>query len=303
MTAALLLVSGCSNGEPDTPAATETAQATDLNQDPQPGGGTVPEADTEGRWLPLVARDMQLLDPGWDAAPVYADQVFVGSQDDGQVQTYTAVNIYGEILWSAQRPSGSGPAELRTNADERTDTDTDTDDDTAADAEADADETVVAVLPEGEGTVSGFDLHTGAPVWGPSKAPGDGESVPGPTATSPEGTVISDMATQTTLYVEGTTLRAEDTPGNQLWEISLVEDADVVGVAGGLLYIREGDSIRAHNVVTGALAQAYDPDGSGRVVVPVQMVTQGATLLMDGGHPLLAAAPPAPPPPPSPPAP
>ena len=147
--------------------------------------------------------------------------------------------------------------------------------------------------PEGTVTVSGHDLRTGERIWGPEEPPGPGPAdteaaTPGPGAED-EGHL--DPATGTLITLEGTTLSAEAADGSQLWTLSVEEGTRVAGLAGGLLYLREGDAIRAHNAVTGAVAQAYDPDGEGRVVVPRMMVTHGAALLLDGDRPLIATAP------------
>lgn len=294
----ILLMSACSPGDPQDPEAGDAAAtstvAADLQRDPHPGD-PLPEATTDGMWLPRPFQDAQILDPGWGREVRYADGVFLGASDHGDRLTYAAVDVQGQVLWQAERPPGSTVFDIHTDEQGR----------------------MVAVLPdsapEGTGTVSGYDLTSGEQVWGPEEPPGPGTPEPpagvdpdpetdasGVTAEpSQDGTgsgthTYEDPTTMTVITLSETTLRAEDPGGTELWSLSITADTRVAGLAGGLLYLREGDAIRAHNVVTGAVAEAYDPEGEGRVVVPRMMVNQGATLLIDGDRSLIATAPDAP---------
>lgn len=285
-TVGILLLSACNTTQPDPSDDTATTATTSaaLKRDPHPVTTPLPEADVAGLWLPLTFQDLPILDPGWDTEVLYADGVFLGAIDHGDRLEYTAVDVHGEVLWAAERPSGSTDFSLRTHNDG----------------------SATAVLPDsgpdGATTVNGYDLTTGDLTWGPEEPPGRGtRGSDGSTETTEEGSQASvdgehlDPATGTRIILHGSTLRAEDPAGSELWSLSITEDTHVAGLAGGLLYLREGDAIRAHNIVTGAVAQAYDPEGQGRVVVPKVMVTEGAALLMDGERPLIAVARDAPP--------
>lgn len=277
VTVGILLLSACTTPQPESPAepSTSSTPAPAHDREPRPASTALPEADTAGLWLPLNFQDARIVDPGWDTEVHHAEGVFVGAQDHGDHLTYAAVDVHGEVLWQAERPSGSTELEVRTDEEGQP----------------------VVVLPdrepEGTVTVSGHDLRTGERIWGPEEPPGPGPAdteaaTPDPGA---EGEGHLDPATGTLITLEGTTLSAEAADGSQLWTLSVEEGTRVAGLAGGLLYLREGDAIRAHNAVTGAVAQAYDPDGEGRVVVPRMMVTHGAALLLDGDRPLIATAP------------
>ncbi|USQ81989.1 hypothetical protein NF556_10210 [Ornithinimicrobium faecis] len=273
-TVGILLLSACSTVEPDAPDDVTTTTITALDRDPHPVTSPVPEADTTGLWLPLSFQESRILDPGWDTDVLSADGVFLGASTTGDHVEFTAIDVHGEILWAAERPSGSIDFEVRS------------DNGSAIAALPDTD-------PDGAQSVSGYDLVTGDRVWGPEQPPGPraADSAEQTQSTTTDDGTHLDPGTRTRITLRDTTLRAEGSDGNELWTLSVEADTQVAGLAGGLLYLREGDAIRAHNVVTGAVAQAYDPEGEGRVVVPQMMVAQGADLLMDGERPLIAVAP------------
>lgn len=273
-TVGILLLSACSTAEPD--ASEQSApQAPTLQRSPHPAPTPLPEADTTELWLPHSFEGLRVLDPGWDTEAQYSDGVFLGATDHGDHLEYTAVDLHGEVLWAAERPSGSTGFSIRNDSQGHP----------------------VAVLPDvkedGTGTVSAYDLASGELVWGPAEPPGPAAPEGGgtTTATGAEHDGNVDPATGTHLALEGTTLRAHDPEGTELWTLSVSEGTTVAGLGGGFVYLREGDAIRAHNVMTGAVAQAYDPEGQGRVVVPKMIVSQGAALLLDGERQLIATAP------------
>lgn len=282
-TVGILLVSGCSAAAPDSSdGSATTASAAALEREPHSVDTQLPTADLTSLWLPLTFLDMQILDPGWDTEAHYGDGVFLGAAELGDRLEYSAVDVHGSVLWAAERPTGSTDFSVR----------------------VEADGSAIAVLPDsgpdGSATVSAYDLVTGEQVWGPVEPPGPEASATeegpaGEGAAMSEGEVHVDQTTGATVTLHDTTLRAEDPAGAELWTLSIDEGTRLVGLAGGLLYLRDGDAIRAHNVMTGAVAQAYDPAGEGRVVVPQLMVSMGAALLLDGERPLIATAPQAPP--------
>lgn len=285
-TVGILLVSGCSAAAPDSSDDSATTSAAALERQPHSVDTQLPTADLTPLWLPLTFLDMQILDPGWDTEVHYGDGVFLGAAELGGRLEYSAVDVHGSVLWAAERPTSSTDFSVR----------------------VDADGSAIAVLPDsgpdGSATVSGYDLVTGEQVWGPVEPPGpEGatpqESTAGGTAgegtAASEGGVHHDQTTGATVILDDTTLRAEDSAGAELWTLSIEEGSRLVGLARGLLYLRDGQAVRAHNVMTGAVAHAYDPAGEGRVVVPQVMLSMGAALLLDGERPLIATAPQAPP--------
>lgn len=120
-----------------------------------------------------------------------------------------------------------------------------------------------------------------------------------------DGTVVSDTAQQawldpatgTLVVFDGTGLHAFDPEHQPLWQLTVGPDTDVAAVGGVFVYVREDDAVRVHNVVTGAVAEAYDPQGQGSVVVPAHLPVRGGGLLRDGGRLLVATTPEAQPPP------
>lgn len=100
-----------------------------------------------------------------------------------------------------------------------------------------------------------------------------------------------DGPTGTLVVLDGTSLHAYDTEHELLWQLTVGPGTSVETVGGVFVYLRDGDEVRAHNVVTGALAEAYDPQGQGRILVPAHLTFQGAALLPDGGRHLLATIP------------
>ncbi|WP_109474490.1 hypothetical protein [Ornithinimicrobium cavernae] len=279
LTAGLLVLGACSSTEPTQSASSQQpVQARELQRDPHPSDGTLPEVDTSELWLPLSFEGLTVVDPGWDLPPQHADGIFLGAteHEDGSLE-FTAVDVHGEVLWAADRPAGSTDFSIRTGADGRT----------------------LAVLPDteptepadGGSTVSGYDLETGEPVWGPVAPPGPQA---GSEVSEEEGTWV-DSTTGNTIRHDGANLQALSPDGTELWSLSVDADTTVVGLGGAFVYLRVGDTVRAHNIMTGAVAQAYAPDGEGRIVVPVRFTTLGAALLLDGSRHLIATAPEAPP--------
>lgn len=120
-----------------------------------------------------------------------------------------------------------------------------------------------------------------------------------------DGTVVNDMAqdawldhvTGTLVVFDGTGLHAFDPAHQLLWQLTLGPGTSVAAVGGVFVYVREDDAVRAHNVVTGAIAEAYDPQGQGAIVVPTHLTDRGAGLLPVDGRLLVATTPEDQPPP------
>ena len=83
-------------------------------------------------------------------------------------------------------------------------------------------------------------------------------------------------------------LHARDASGQDLWSLTVAPGTTMAALGGVFLYLRDGDAVRVHNVMTGAVAEVYAPDGTGRIVVPAQIATTGAAVLPDGERYLLA---------------
>lgn len=112
-----------------------------------------------------------------------------------------------------------------------------------------------------------------------------------------DGTVVGDTARDTAVdrtsgarvILDVTGLDAYDRDRKPLWSLSVPPETTIAALGNVFLYLRTGDSVRVHNVLSGDVAQAYDPDGHGRIVVPLHVPTTGAAVLVDGQRYLLAA--------------
>ncbi|WP_454299494.1 hypothetical protein [Salana multivorans] len=103
-------------------------------------------------------------------------------------------------------------------------------------------------------------------------------------------TVADDAISGVRILQSETALEARGRDGEQLWSTTVPADTTILAVGGALLYLRVGDAIRVHNVVTGDVAEAYDPAGSGIILYPVVMVPTGEVVLTDGRRHLLATS-------------
>lgn len=367
-----LLVTGCSAAEPG-PAG-----------DPRPVGQALPAVDTTQMRLPTPFEGLQVVTPEWEITPHYADGVYLAAGEHDGVLEFTAVDLTGEALWSAQRPLSCSGFALTTDAQGRALailTDVNTTDEALAGTSA-----------------SAYDLSTGEQVWGPVEVPGPyqgpglvfaappeefvGESGPrtalDPTtgqiaatesgadperivgeyhgtllledgqhliardiarsrelwrvpladhgwdpgsirptldpisdeervlievsATSQalldlrDGTVLSealreaavDASTDTRVILDDDGLHAYDSDDQLLWSLSTSAETSIAAVGGVFLYLREDQAVRVHNVITGEVAEAYDPHGQGPIIVPIHITANGTALLSDGQRYLMA---------------
>ncbi|WP_460889445.1 outer membrane protein assembly factor BamB family protein [Promicromonospora xylanilytica] len=111
-----------------------------------------------------------------------------------------------------------------------------------------------------------------------------------------DGTVLNDTVhdaaidptTNTMVVLDEAGLHAFDARRQSLWSLTVSPRTTIAAVGGVFLYLRDGDKLRVHNVITGDVAQAYAPDGQGRITVPVDITAEGAALLEDGRGYLLA---------------
>lgn len=372
---ATLLVAGCAASEPEPV------------REPSGVDDPLPVVDTAGMQLPYPYEELEIVDPGWEIAPQYADGVYLSAGERDGVLEFTAVDVHGDVLWAAQRPASCTGFAVTTDQQGR-----------ALAILGDVETTAEALTAT---TATAYDLHTGEQVWGPVEVPGpyqgpglvfaappegfmgetgprvaldpttgqvaaseqesDGVRVIGEyygtvlltgqdaliardTTTNQElwriglaehgwtassvsaalyatpadglallstsdttgalidlgaGVVVSetaqdaavDSSTETLVILDEAGLHAYD-PGNQpLWSLPVEDQTSIEALGGVFLYLREDGSIRVHNVITGDVAQAYEPDRDGPILVPSHITVNGAALLLDGNRPLLATVP------------
>ena len=118
-------------------------------------------------------------------------------------------------------------------------------------------------------------------------------SGPGPVIDLRTGRVIIERAVDmgedpmsgTLIALDDAGLHSFDADGNLLWSQAMVDDTSIATVGGVFAYLRIGDSVRAHNVLTGAVAMAYVDGTPGTILVPAHLSPEGAGLLYaeDGG--------------------
>src|SRR5699024_4421979 len=100
--------------------------------------------------------------------------------------------------------------------------------------------------------------------------------------------VRTDTATGSTVYLREGKIHGENQQAGDRWEASVGPEAQLAAAGGAIVYVRVDDSIRAYNVLTGEVAEAYDPSGSGNLTVPEIIAPSGAALLHAGEQRYLA---------------
>jgi hypothetical protein len=100
---------------------------------------------------------------------------------------------------------------------------------------------------------------------------------------------VLDPTTLTIVATHPDGLRAIDRDGEPLWANPTADDAALHCAQGALVYTRVGPAIRVHNIVTGAVALAYEDSGSA-IAVPEQFFPTGAAVITVNGRLLLATA-------------
>lgn len=133
-------------------------------------------------------------------------------------------------------------------------------------------------------------------------APGDGLALISTSDTAGalidlhEGVVVSgtahdaavDPTTGTLVILDDTGLHAYDTDNQPLWSLPAAAETTIAAIGGVFLYLRDNGAIRVHNVITGDVAQAYEPEGQGPNIVPSYITINGAAVLLDGNRRILA---------------
>lgn len=97
-----------------------------------------------------------------------------------------------------------------------------------------------------------------------------------------------DPTTGTLVILDAAGLHAYDADNQSLWSLPVDDQTTIAAIGGVFLYLREDGAIRVHNVLTGDVAQAYEPDGQGPIIVPSHITINGAAVLLDGNRRLLA---------------
>ncbi len=97
-----------------------------------------------------------------------------------------------------------------------------------------------------------------------------------------------DYLAEIVAVLEDGTVTAHSADHPTTWQLVVEPDTNFEAFGGVMLYLRQGNTIQANNAVTGEVAQAYDPQGSGRIVVPWHIAHDGSAILLDGVDPLLA---------------
>ena len=190
--------------------------------------------------LPLEMTPMIVVDPGWTAVPLQLDGVFLGYREEEARLRFLAVDQDGTVLWTADRPLSCTGYVLTRGADEAPVA-------VLADVAEPTEDDLAAI------TLTGYDLRSAEPLWGPVTVPGP-QAAPGLVYAAPtdqpmgEGgprTALSgatgepllaegDLADGrllgehlgTVLHLEGSTLRALGADGEELWAIPLPAGID-----------------------------------------------------------------------------
>jgi hypothetical protein len=98
-----------------------------------------------------------------------------------------------------------------------------------------------------------------------------------------------DPTTSTIVATYSDGLRAIDLDGGPLWANPTADHAVLHSARGALVYTRNGATMRVHNIVTGAVAVAYE-DGGRVIAVPERFFTTGAAVIAVDGALLLATS-------------
>ncbi len=207
----LLLLTGCTAGQDSAPPAPRSIDALA----PRPAEAPVN--------LPAAFRDAVARDPGWNAPPQLADDVYVGLRDTGGALEFSAVDHTGRTLWSAERPRICSGYVVST-----------------------AGEGAVAVLMDLASTTtalsapraSAYDLRTGRDEWGPVDVPGPHRG-PGLVFAAPPRGFIGDAGARVAL---------DPATGTVLADERELDGESIVGEYDGVAVIASDDEVRARTV-------------------------------------------------------
>lgn len=92
------------DGSPGPVQMTDHPPQDDLDPAPVLLDGSADPVDVTELRLPLEMTPMIVVDPGWTAAPVERDGIFLGYSDAEDQLRFRAVDQDGTLLWEALRP-------------------------------------------------------------------------------------------------------------------------------------------------------------------------------------------------------
>lgn len=124
----------------------------------------------------------------------------------------------------------------------------------------------------------------------------DAKDGSGPVIDAQSGEVLDDSASEIAQDANSEMIITRDAQGltvidatgmNEL-PVSLPESVVLEAAVGGLIYLREGETLRVHNAATGSIARGYPAQGSGTVAVPDVFTSKGLGTLRAGDRTLLA---------------
>ncbi|GAA1865041.1 hypothetical protein [Brevibacterium marinum] len=100
--------------------------------------------------------------------------------------------------------------------------------------------------------------------------------------------VVRDANSEMVITSDTQGLSVIDGAGKNELPVSLPESVKLEAAVGGLIYLREDQTLRVHNAATGSIARGYPAEGSGIVAVPGTFTSQGLGTLRAGDRTLLA---------------
>lgn len=214
--AAVVLLAGCS--APDKETIGE--EAPDYEPKPIEVNEPVPAAEAGQLRLPYQLQNAELLDPGWDTAPKFADGAYLAPAETGGVLTFTAADAEGETLWQAERPMACSGFTLTSDGDQ-----------------------ALAILTDlktqeggfGPSTATAYDLHTGEEVWGPVEVPGPHQG-PGTVFAAPPEEQMGEVGPKTVLDPATGEVIADET----------TDDLHVIGEYHGTVLIADDTALHAY---------------------------------------------------------
>ena len=229
----LLGLAACGPEEsgPESPAAAPPVEHTE----PAAVGERAEVVEYTELRLPLEMTPMVVVDPGWTAVPLQLDGIFLGYREEEAHLRFLAVDQDGTVLWRADRPLSCTGFVLTRGPE-------------------DAPVAVLADLAEATGdelpatTLTGYDLRTAEPLWGPAAALGP-QAAPGLVHAAPTDQPMGEGGPRTALsgatgepllrdedlvggrilgehlgmvvHLAGSELRASGADGEELWSIPL----------------------------------------------------------------------------------
>jgi len=108
------------------------------------------------------------------------------------------------------------------------------------------------------------------------------------------GTALRDAATDTVtgvhVVVTGTTIRGHDHDGDEMWGQPIADETSIMGIGASVVYLQDHNGLRVHDLRTGELVQAHEPDHTGSMLVPVRVTATGAAVVTDQTHYYLVTA-------------